>query len=158
MKKQQSGFTMIELIMVIVILGILAAFALPKFADFSSDAKVSTVQGIAGSLRSASSIAHAAQMAAGDSGADPVKLEDVEITMIGGYPTADEKGIVTAAQVDGAEISTGGADSGVALYIAPNGGAATADSTCKVTYTAANTTAGSEAPAKVEVDVDGCRS
>ncbi|WP_313054182.1 pilin [Pseudomonas lopnurensis] len=145
MKKQQSGFTMIELIMVIVILGILAAFALPRFADFGADARESTVQGIAGSLRSASAIAHAAQLAAGGSGTDPVTLENVQITMVGGYPTADAAGIVRAAQVDGVDISTGSADPGEPITFTPNGGGAS----CQVTYTAADpsATAGSTARA-----------
>ncbi len=140
MKKQQSGFTMIELIMVIVILGILAAFALPRFADFGADARESTVQGIAGSLRSASAIAHAAQLAAGDSGADPVILENVSITMVGGYPTADEGGIVAAAQVDGVDVTTGTGT----ITFTPNGGSAT----CQVTYTAANPSAAAGSAAR----------
>jgi MSHA pilin protein MshA len=60
MKAMQRGFTLIELVMVIVILGVLSAVALPKFVDLKSDAQQAAIDGAAGALNSAMAINYAA--------------------------------------------------------------------------------------------------
>ena len=102
--RKEKGFTLIELVMVIVILGILAAFALPRFADLSGDARQASIEGARGAVKAASAIAHSAWLARGSSGS--VDLDGTVIDMsTNGYPvaitpTGVNGGITEAAQLD----------------------------------------------------------
>lgn len=66
---REKGFTLIELVIVIVLIGILAATALPKFADLTGQANTAANQGVAGSLGTAVNIGHSAWVAAGGTAA-----------------------------------------------------------------------------------------
>ncbi len=87
MAKTESGFTLIELVIVIVILGILAATAIPRFIDLQGDARQASIDGLAGAVRAASALAHAQQLVDGTSTGTAVTMEGQSIAMTFGYPT-----------------------------------------------------------------------
>ena len=85
---KQSGFTLIELIVVMVILGILAATALPRFINLGGDARVATLNGARGALQSVSAMAHGRYLAAPTPPLD-LTVEGIKVTFVNGYPKAD---------------------------------------------------------------------
>jgi MSHA pilin protein MshA len=94
MKIRQLGFTIVELVIVIVILGILAAVALPKFIDISSDAKAAATKGVAGGAAAAMTLNFAGCTAANQAVTDGkcVKIRncnEVGSIMQAGFPTEE---------------------------------------------------------------------
>jgi len=148
----QGGFTLIELIVVIVILGILAAFAVPKFIGLSTDARVADLQGMAGSLQEAASMvygkARAENVAAG--GNIQINGQSVTLAPTTFYPSASNTSAAWGALV-------GGLDSQHFSY-AGNGifklQGASDPTSCSVSYAVTGT--GNSAQVTATVTSSGC--
>jgi MSHA pilin protein MshA len=91
-KSSQSGFTLIELVVVIVILGILAAFAVPRFARLDAQARVASVRALEGSLRASSTLARSMWLANGTNPA-VITMDGLNVDMVNGYPAPTATGI-----------------------------------------------------------------
>lgn len=129
---KQAGFTLVELVVVIVVLGILAATALPKFVNVSQDARRASVEGLTGALRSSVALVQAKYYAAGSTTATTVTMQDgstVAVAAGTGVPTGTAAGIGAALQ--SLEGFTPDYTTATAVTFRPTNGGS---SNCQATY------------------------
>ena len=115
MRRNNGGFTLIELIVVIVILGILAVTAAPKFVDLQSDARLATLNGMKAAINSAVSLTYGKSLVKGvekNETGSKVWINGEEVDVCYGYPSAEAAKIQKVLDIGVFEACSGNSTSG----------------------------------------------